>query len=726
MGVSKIVSVMLFAALLLLTNIQPKASHADDATDTMLYTIGNRVWNDANNNGIEDTNELGVIGAELRLYDSSGVQLLAVTRTDTLGYYQFARLQAGKYVVEVIPPDGFVSSTGKNGDLSGPFEPAPDGSNFADKSDKGTYFNPTSIRSSVIDVASANATILNFIDFGIYQPFSIGNRVWHDYNNNGLMDSGDGLTPGIDDVLVQLYDASRQVIVAKAVSANGGYYRFDSLIEGNYVVEIPASNFNGGVLTTYMSSDITENDPNRDVDVNDNGINTGNALATGIRSGVIIIGTDRTPREPVSEYDIGLGYQGTPIDRRGNMTLDFGFFRTATIGDRVWNDLNVNGLQDEGEPGLPNVAVILNSQKYGSQTVVTDANGHYTFTNLIPGEKYQVIFGAASGYVRTMVVSNINDELDNDADESGLSKWVTLRSGEDMTMLDAGYHLPNVGASTLVSNTNENETKPTVSAPSEAISVVAAPTAIPTTVPIEARALAGDWVWEDINRNGVQDLGEPGLANVLVTAYSPDGTVFQTIRTNANGRYSFAGLLPYTTYTLTFQLPQGYMFTVANANTDELDSDADPNTGLIRGLVLWPGEVNNAIDVGAYDPQRINAQTPLNRVITTTAVLRQQNAVGEQVANTLPSSPSVPRVAPVNTNPTRVFPAVVRSNVIRVAPPIAVPRSSPSIPVKPSAVRPNQLPHTNTRPPEINRPSSPPVSQSQFGGSRSVLVLIPP
>ena len=108
-------------------------------------------------------------------------------------------------------------------------------------------------------------------------------------------------------------------------------------------------------------------------------------------------------------------------------------------------------------------------------------------------------------------------------------------------------------------------------------------------------------LWNDVNRNGVQDYGEKGLANVVVSAYSVDGDTLLSTQTDTNGNYLIAGLTPLTPYTISFQLPRGYTFTAANIRQDDLDSDADPYTGLIRGLMVWPGEINQTIDAGAYE-----------------------------------------------------------------------------------------------------------------------------
>ncbi|MCR8842103.1 GEVED domain-containing protein [Paenibacillus sp. SC116] len=53
----------------------------------------------------------------------------------------------------------------------------------------------------------------------------------------------------------------------------------------------------------------------------------------------------------------------------------------ATITGIVFNDLNHNGLFDAGEPGIPNVFVVLFSSTGGTcASTITDANGNYSFT----------------------------------------------------------------------------------------------------------------------------------------------------------------------------------------------------------------------------------------------------------------------------------------------------------------------------------------------------------
>ena len=77
--------------------------------------------------------------------------------------------------------------------------------------------------------------------------------------------------------------------------------------------------------------------------------------------------------------------------------VDFGFVKPATIGDRVWNDQDRNGV-DNGEPGVPGVTVILKDAS-GNEVArtKTDANGNYRFEGILPGT-YSVSIEVPAGY----------------------------------------------------------------------------------------------------------------------------------------------------------------------------------------------------------------------------------------------------------------------------------------------------------------------------------------
>ena len=93
------------------------------------------------------------------------------------------------------------------------------------------------------------------------------------------------------------------------------------------------------------------------------------------------VGTDRGTDSNPNAFLVVLNY-------KSDQTIDFGFVRPApgAIGDFVWHDLNRNGLQDSGEPGIDGVTV--RTQGRGRQRSAHDdhcqpgtaLNGYYQFT----------------------------------------------------------------------------------------------------------------------------------------------------------------------------------------------------------------------------------------------------------------------------------------------------------------------------------------------------------
>jgi SdrD B-like protein len=57
-------------------------------------------------------------------------------------------------------------------------------------------------------------------------------------------------------------------------------------------------------------------------------------------------------------------------------------------------------------------------------------------------------------------------------------------------------------------------------------------------------ASVGDFVWDDGDRDGIQDPGEPGLGGVQVVVYDRFGNPVGSTTTNPDGSYAFSCLVP--------------------------------------------------------------------------------------------------------------------------------------------------------------------------------------
>ncbi|MGQ9560433.1 MAG: SdrD B-like domain-containing protein [Candidatus Oleimicrobiaceae bacterium] len=111
----------------------------------------------------------------------------------------------------------------------------------------------------------------------------------------------------------------------------------------------------------------------------------------------------------------------------------------AALGDRVWMDLNRNGIQDEGEEGVEGVSVYLLSESGEPlDTTTTNSNGLYAFYNLAAGN-YRLRFGLPPGYGFSRANQGSDDALDSDADPyTGFTEVITLSEGENNFTIDAG------------------------------------------------------------------------------------------------------------------------------------------------------------------------------------------------------------------------------------------------------------------------------------------------
>jgi len=107
----------------------------------------------------------------------------------------------------------------------------------------------------------------------------------------------------------------------------------------------------------------------------------------------------------------------------------------STIGDRVWNDSNNNGIQDPDETGIANVTVNLwKGDEKGPieqiATTKTDENGNYFFSNLVAGI-YWLEFKAPEGVDGTWIFSPQNqgtdDSTDSDANATGIAGPICIK-----------------------------------------------------------------------------------------------------------------------------------------------------------------------------------------------------------------------------------------------------------------------------------------------------------
>ena len=475
-------------------NSGESAQHLDAGIVVRQATVGDRVWEDSNGNGVQDSGEQGIDGATVSLKDAIGNTVGTVVTHDG-GQYSFT-VDPGTYTVSVAPPAGYVfTGAGKGGN----------GALDSDVDANG--------EASVTLAAGQNN---QDIDAGVYRPASLSQVVWFDSDRDGRLNNGE---TGAAGVKVVLLDASgKPVPGAVATTDADGHYQFTNLAPGVYSVQFDKSTLPAGYDFTTAAQ---------------GGPGTGGSDAD--------TGTGKTAQITLSGGE--------------EMTLRAGLVvQQATLGDRVWEDKNGNGVQDAGEAGIVGVKVELKDERGNVvKTTTTGADGKYSFT-VDPG-KYAISVTAPAGMSATGQHAGA-DGVDSDVNADGQSDLMTLSAGQVDNNVDAGFY---------------------------------------------KGAALGDRVWLDSNRNGVQDSGETGVAGVKVLLLDASGNpTGASATTDASGNYSFTNLKP-GTYSVQFDkstLPANFAFTSADVGNDAKDSDADINTGKTANVTLNSGDVYSNLDAG--------------------------------------------------------------------------------------------------------------------------------
>lgn len=110
----------------------------------------------------------------------------------------------------------------------------------------------------------------------------------------------------------------------------------------------------------------------------------------------------------------------------------------------------------------------------------------------------------------------------------------------------------------------------------------------------------GDKVWRDLDRDGKQDAGEPGVGGVTVNLLDAGGNQIATTTTNGDGLYEFTGLAA-GDYRVKFELPNDHVFTRLRSDiSDGIDSDANQTTGQSHLISLEDHQIDRSVDAGIY------------------------------------------------------------------------------------------------------------------------------
>lgn len=339
--------------------------------------IGDRVWSDANGNGLQDSGEAGIAGVTLTLLDANGVQLdTAISNAN--GDYLFTSVAfANDLTVAIDVNDS--NLTGFN---------ATDGL----QSEGSFSSKPIELR--------LGSTVLSDVDFGFDNPLTntINEAIWFDDNGDGLF--GFNESP-IEGVLFNLFNDQNGDGIADDDDANG----------------------QPDVIATAASD------------------STGNVSFTGLNDGLYVVGlADSTQilsglSGTTSQSQTRLSNSKFVSSASTNTETSFGFNNPGLVAGIVYADTSSNSDQDTGEAGLsgvlvtltPSAAVDLGNGLGQPITTLTDSDGSYAFS-VLPNQTYMVTVASPGG--------SPTEDPDGGADNTAT---VTLASGESSTVNDFGY-----------------------------------------------------------------------------------------------------------------------------------------------------------------------------------------------------------------------------------------------------------------------------------------------
>ena len=217
--------------------------------------------------------------------------------------------------------------------------------------------------------------------------------IWFDQNINGMIDESEF---PLSNIPVLLFTCNGQFINA-VVSQSNGSFVFNNVPNGSYKIYVSFANA-GNFFSFTIQNDFTDNHVNES------------------------------------------GYSECIIANDGSFELNAGLTIFPIIGDRVWEDLNGNGLQNVDEPGIAGVTVEAFSDEILVASTTTNSEGNYFFNTLLPGNDY-FRFLAPDAYISTKHLSQQaqNSKITQN-NGSFTTDEFTIQAGGSNAAVAAGFY----------------------------------------------------------------------------------------------------------------------------------------------------------------------------------------------------------------------------------------------------------------------------------------------
>lgn len=334
------------------------------------------------------------------LVDNSNTILQSVA-INTDGTYAFTNVAPGDYTVLIHVTDQTVGETAPSPLVTSGWKYTGEHQGSG-PGDDGTPDGSISVTVSDAHISSVNFGILNY--------GKINGYVYQDSNNNGILEpiGSSGADEGLGGVTLALYEADGVTPVTDefevpvtTTTLTGfafvdgkpkfpGFYQFKDLLPGTYVVkEIdPEGYLSIADQDTDTGTYPNDNDPNADTNNNQLTVELVVNMDPSIPSNLYSVEKDND-----NEF---LDVQSGSIS--GNVSEDTNGDGT---GDTAISGVTISLLDANGEP--------VNDENDEPITTTTDANGNYSFTNLLPTPTYQVAESDPSNLVSSSDTEGFNN-----------------------------------------------------------------------------------------------------------------------------------------------------------------------------------------------------------------------------------------------------------------------------------------------------------------------------
>ena len=604
-------------------------------------SLGNFVWFDANKDGIQDADEVGVAGVTVTLdgqldmdvvVDADG-NLVKPLTTDANGKYVFTNLLPSDYGVTFTIPAGYYETVRTAGD-----------DRSVDSDGAQTWLR---LKQGQDDMT---------VDLGLIADGTIGDTLFWDVDNNGGSEPSGADKPlaGVTVKLTYTTPAGVEKTLTTVTDENGKY-SFKDLAPGDYVVTVDKASLAtvcpectaqthapSGDLTAAegqelsLTSKVTLNPramTNNDQDWAFTGVantaivkaiadpleapaggfipgtsvtytltvtNEGPSPATGV------IAQDKLPSGVTFEYADGDGtydaasgkwdLSGEVIEKGATRTLRITvIIRASAAGSVVTNTATIEKQDQIGDKKPDNTSSVPLTAGYTiAGKLYNDADA--SFSDSDSEAPYAGVTVALLKKDGTPVLDKDGNPVTAVTDAQGKYSFSGLPLGEYTVSVVDPTSGPLAGTKPTEAYTGRYKTTADVTIKAETGSV------IDVNFGFVKPASVGDYTWMDVNRDGVQDADEPALPGVSVTLTRADGSAVTdasgnpvaAVTTDANGKYVFENLLP-GDYKVSFQAPAGFEATTSEAGDDRA---ADSN-GASASVTLVQGQTDDTIDFGA-------------------------------------------------------------------------------------------------------------------------------